>query len=113
MVNSVQKTELYHFKVMELKSHEDTKDTTGFSSCKLRFHFFFHLLQKLDLQHLQNYDWDVNSTPQQRLYLSRDTQRLMEVINNFTATVYRRSNSIDDKKQVQQYFDRTQDQDDS
>ena len=60
IVNSVQKTELYHFKVMELRSHEDTK---ALSSCKLRFHFFFELLKKKELLHLKNYDWDVNSSP--------------------------------------------------
>ena len=60
IINSVQKTDLYHFKVMELKSHEDTQKE---SSCKLRFHFFFEILKKEELEHLKNYDWDVNSSP--------------------------------------------------
>ena len=37
----------------------------------------------------------------------------MEVINNFTATVYRRCNSSNDKLQVQEYFDALKDKDKS
>ena len=40
----------------------------------------------------QQFDWAISAAPQQRLYLSKDTTRLMEVVNNFVATVYRRVN---------------------
>ena len=42
VVTSQQKSDLFHFKVMELKVHEDTKH---YSECKVRFHFFFELLE--------------------------------------------------------------------
>lgn len=35
-------------------------------------------------------DWNVDSKPVQSLYLSKDTTRLMEVVNNFFATIYER-----------------------
>ena len=58
------------------------------------FHFFFDLIHKpKDAEDkLKEFDWDISSNLQQRLYLSRDTTKLMEVINNFTARVYRRQN---------------------
>ena len=86
-MNSQQKAELYHFKVMELKTHEDTSEG---SQCRLRFHFIFDIIKRRPKKHLEAFDWDVNSAPMQRLYLSRDTTKMMEVINNFIATVYRR-----------------------
>ena len=84
MLNSHQKANLYHFKVMELKTHEDTK---GASECHVRFHFMFELIEK-KMSHLANYEWSVKSNPIQRLYLSRDTRQMMEVINNLIANVY-------------------------
>ena len=42
------------------------------------------------------FEWDVNSNPVQNLYLSQDTQKLMEVVNNQFANVYTRCN-VDDK----------------
>ena len=85
--SSHKKVEFYHFKVMQLKTHEDTE---AGSECKLRFHFFFKKLAEKKRAYLKDFGWDVNNRPNQRLYLSRDTNRLMEVINNFTATVYTR-----------------------
>ena len=40
----------------------------------------------------QAFDWAISADPRQRLYLSKDTKRLMEVVNNFVATVYQRVN---------------------
>ena len=44
ILNSFQNTDLYHFKVMSLKTHED--DTKSSNECKLNFHFFFELIRK-------------------------------------------------------------------
>ena len=41
---------------------------------------------------MKNFDWDVNSNPVQRLYLSENTFYMMEVTNNFIANVYYRVN---------------------
>ena len=41
---------------------------------------------------LRQFEWDIGSNSIQRLYLSKDTKYLMEVINNITATVYERNN---------------------
>ena len=89
MLNSAQKSDLFHFKVMELKVHEDNGNV---SECKVRFHFFFELLRQRIRDKLENFEWDVNADPKQHLYLSKDTRRLMEVVNSTTATVYIRGN---------------------
>ena len=68
-------------------THEDTDNG---SQCRLRFHFIFDIIMRRKKQKLKDFDWDVNSAPMQRLYLSRDTTKMMEVINNFIATVYKR-----------------------
>ena len=47
-----------------------------------------------------NFDWDISARPIQRLYLSHDTTRLMEVINNIFAVVYRRYDVKDDESLV-------------
>ena len=52
------------------------------------FQFLFPLIKAIPRDKLQSFDWDINSAPVQRLWLSRDTKRLMEVINDFIATVY-------------------------
>lgn len=83
---------------MELKVHEDTMDL---SSCKVRFHFYFELLRQKTRDSLSVFEWDVNSNPRQYLYLSKDTKRLMEVINNYTATVYYRGNIDENGKFVE------------
>ena len=74
---------------MELRTHEDTKEG---SQCNLRFHFIFDIIKTRQKESLKDFDWDVNSAPMQRLFLSRDTTKMMEVINNFVATVYKRVN---------------------
>lgn len=93
ILNSQQESDLYHFKVMELRTHEDTK---GFSSCRLRFHFLFDMIRRKERQHLKKFDWDVNSNPVQRLYLSENTRYMMEVTNDFIANVYYRVNVSED-----------------
>ena len=52
------------------------------------------MIKKNDDSGLKEFDWDVGSNLKQRLYLSRDTMKLMEVINNFTARVYKRENIV-------------------
>ena len=39
-----------------------------------------------------NIDWDIGSKPVQRLWLSKDTSLMMEVINDYIGTVYKRVN---------------------
>ena len=56
----------------------------------MRFHFIFDIIKEIKNPMLKQFDWDVNSEPIQRLYLSRDTTKMMEVINNFIASVYYR-----------------------
>lgn len=56
----------------------------------MRFHFLFSLIKESKKSSLLDFDWDIKSSPCQRLYLSRDTTKLMEVINNFVATIYYR-----------------------
>ena len=50
------------------------------------------MIRRKERQHLKNFDWDVNSNPVQRLYLSENTFYMMEVTNNFIANVYYRVN---------------------
>ena len=78
---------------MQLRVHEDTK---GFSECAVRFHFLFPMIKAKYRDKLKQFDWDINSAPVQRLWLSRDTKRLMEVINDFIGTVYVRVNLNED-----------------
>ena len=89
ILNSQQNADLFHFKVMELRTYEDQPEVLG-STCRLRFHFMFPLIRKQLNDKLENFDWDVDSTPQQRLYLSRDTEKLLVVTNNFIGQVYSR-----------------------
>lgn len=60
ILNSQQKADLYHFKVLDLQTHEDTK---GFSSCKVRFHFLFDMIKPKERWYLKDFDWDINSAP--------------------------------------------------
>ena len=76
---------------MELKVHEDF-DTSRESECRLRFHFIFDMIKPKSRKKLADFVWDISSNLSQRLYLSQDTTRLMEVINNYVATVYYRVN---------------------
>ena len=89
VLNSQSQAKLFHFKVMYLKVHGDTK---SFSKCGLLFHFTFPLIQKKEREYLKSYDWDVDSEPVQRLWLSKDTTLMMEVINDFIGSVYKRVN---------------------
>ena len=45
---------------------------------------------------MKNFDWDINSNPVQRLYLSENTLYMMEVTNDFIANVYYRVNVTED-----------------
>ena len=74
---------------MQLRVHEDTK---GASQCKVRFHFLFKMIRKSVDQSEKLCDWDINSRPVQHLHLSKDTKKIMEVINYKIATVYKRIN---------------------
>lgn len=89
ILNSQRRTEMYHFKVMELRTYEDGLEK---SDLKVRFHFLFDLIKKVNRPELEQFDWNVDSKPLQRLYLSKDTTKLMEVTNNFIGTVYKRKN---------------------
>lgn len=100
--NSYQKSDIFHFKVMELKVHADTDDV---SECRVRFHFFFELLRQKVRDKLDQFMWDVSSNPKQHLYLSKDTRRLMEVVNNYTATIYTRGNIDDQGKYIDEERD--------
>ena len=68
----------------------------------MRFHFFFELLRTKVRGKLDKFDWDVNSDPKQHIYLSKDTKRLMEVVNNTTATVYIRGNIDEQGKFIEE-----------
>ena len=70
-----------------MRTHEDTGKK---SECRVRFHFIFDIIKEIKNPMLKQFDWDVNSEPIQRLYLSQDTTKMMEVINNFIASVYYR-----------------------
>ena len=66
---------------MQLASHEDRVSEVG-SECTLKFHFFFLLLRWQPDERLKAYEWDINSNLKQRLYLSKNTYRMLEVIND-------------------------------
>ena len=68
----------------------------------MRFHFLFEVLRQKLRDKLDGFEWDVNSNPKQYLYLSKDTNRLMEVVNNYTATVYERGNINSDGRFVEE-----------
>ena len=61
------------------------------SKCKVKFHFVFDKVTSLG-ESTEFFEWGSSDKPIQRLYLSQDTNLLMEVINNFTATIYKREN---------------------
>lgn len=91
---------------MSLKVHEDTK---GQSQCELLFHFYFPKIKDPPPQNSndpmmrQKYDWDVSKQPVQHLYLSKDTTKLMEVINGYIATIYIRVNKATDDSQPHEF----------
>ena len=89
--NSDEKKNYHHFKVLSLQTYEDNKEQEiKGSNCKLLFHFIFKLIQENKDDSLSKMDWDIQQNPVQQLYLSKDTRRLMKVVNNFYATVYER-----------------------
>ena len=75
--------------MLELRTFPDTGRT---NEVKALFHFFFQLIlaRKKDRERLSEFGWNYNADPIQRLYLSKDTGLLMEVINNKVAIVYSR-----------------------
>ena len=79
--------QLFHFKVMELKTYTDTKVK---NECNLLFHFEHHMIKPHTDRQLKGQAWDINEHPYQKLILSEDTEQMMEVINHFVATVYYR-----------------------
>ena len=83
---------------MQLRVHEDTG---GASQCEVRFHFLFPLIKTMPRQKLKSFSWDINSAPVQRLWLSKDTSRMMEVINDFIGTVYKRVDIDDTGEEIQ------------
>ena len=85
--NSLQEMELHHFKVLELRTYEDLQQS---SQCRVLFSFNFKMLRQQIRNDLENMDWDIDSKPVQHLYLSQNTEYMMEVVNNFFATVYSR-----------------------
>lgn len=62
------------------------------SQSKIIFHFDFPLFRKVNNVILDKFDWDLGVEPDQRLILSKDTKKLLEVINNQAAFVYYRRN---------------------
>ena len=81
--------ELFHFKVMELKTFEDGQPRP---TCKCLFNFNFPKIKKTSEAYLKDFEFDVTQDPKQRLYLSKDTTLMMEVINGLVAKIYRRQN---------------------
>ena len=92
-----QEPRLHHFKVIELKSFKDTETA---SQVNVLFHFAFPKYQKHAKSTDEQYTWDIRTDPKQRLYLSQDTTKLMEVINNYIGTVYVRINIDEDGREI-------------
>lgn len=99
MENSTLEFDIYHFKVMELTTLEDTG---RLNECKIRFHFYHRLIKKKNEFPLLrkrkslistddvDSEWDLSVNSAQRIFLSRDTKLLMDVVNNRFALVYKR-----------------------
>lgn len=100
ILDSQSLVELYHFKVMSLRVHEDTKSN---SVCSLLFHFIFPLIKQKTREYLKNYDWNIDEKPVQRLWLSKDTRLMMLVINDVIGTVYRRIDIDDDGNEIKTF----------
>ena len=87
--NADKKVDMYPFMVISLKVHEDTQSQ---SQCDLKFKFLFPKLRKkpaIDGKH-KKVDYEDEQQSIQHLYLSRDTTKLMEVIDNQVASIYYR-----------------------
>ena len=102
MINSSLQLDLFHFKVLELSTYEDTEKPT---ECRVRFHFLHRLIKSKrknedsDEQYARQ-EWNLDNDTAQRLYLSKDTSRMMEVINNTFAIVYTRRNINEEGKAI-------------
>ena len=102
MKDSAVKFSEYHFKVMQLRTHED--DPSIVHDCRVKFHFKHPLIKqkqktetntvKVDGQaeetKTNDFEADINDETVQRLYLSMNTKYMMEVISDKFAIVYRR-----------------------
>ena len=92
LIDSTLKFDLFHFKVMQLRTFDDTGLV---NECKVAFHFMHRLIKKKKSANdddLIDPEWDFGQDSIQRLYLSRNTKKLMEVINNRFAIIYKRRN---------------------
>ena len=71
------------------------------SSCELVYHFFHKLLNRFeDTEGFENYDWFLNEhNLKQRLYLSSDANRMLEVIQNKMAIVWNQPNEGLDREE--------------
>ena len=87
--NADKKVDMYQFMVISLKVHEDTKSQ---SQCDLKFKFLFPKLRKKPtiVGADKKVDYEDEQQSIQHLYLSRDTTKLMEVIDNQVASIYYR-----------------------
>jgi hypothetical protein len=79
--------DLYLFRVMSLKGHEDTM---GHSQVDMRFQFLHPMIRKVNDPKQENFDWNISQDPIQEIHISRSTKRMMEIINNSMATIYER-----------------------
>ena len=82
---SVRTDQLYHFKVLKLRSHSDTNEGPEVT---LAFHFFHKLFANNENEFVKDLHWTLNKDVQQRLYLSQNTHRLLEVINQRLGIIY-------------------------
>lgn len=83
---------------MQLRTFDDSGEI---NECKISFHFMHRLIRKNKTTDESWIDpeWDFGDDSVQRLYLSRNTMRLMEVINNTFAIVYNRR-YVDSKGEI-------------
>ena len=101
---------------MELQTIDDFAQNgeSKMNQSKLRFHFFHKTInQEREDQKMREtkslrkkihinstdrqFEWDTSHKTIQRLYLSRDTKRMLEIINNAVAVIYTRSNVMESK----------------
>ena len=103
LTKKMRRHKLYHFQVLKLRQFEDelrslhetdpvakkkNKKPDG-NTCVLLYHFFARLMDKFTpIKGFEDYDWflDENNL-RQRLYISRDANRMLEVIQNRIAIV--------------------------
>ena len=91
------KFETYNFKVVQLKTYKD-QGKKGIDACTVLFHFDLPLIKNSALQEefsnkVENSEdevWNFEKNSVQRLYLSKNTRFLLEVINNEFGIIYSR-----------------------